>query len=148
MCSRVNGLTTWRQRSPPRSMPTFSPASLIPWLGTVLMGSLHQVQRQLPGLAAVDADDHGGALGQPVCASVDRDHHLAFARDCVCCWWFLTVRSLLSITWSNIALPAASASPEAIALTIWRCSLAEIGSSQPSARLRRRNRLSSLISLR
>ena len=60
--------------------------------------------------------------------------------------WFLIVRSLLSITCSYIARPAASASPDAIALTIARCSLAEIGISQPSPRLRRRNRLSSLIS--
>ena len=108
------------------------------------------------GLAAVDADDDGGLVGQAVAAAVD----VRSSRCLLCCrlglaWaaagprgWFLIVRSLLSMTCSNMARPASSASPEAIALTICRCSLAETGISQPSARFRRRNRLSSLISLR
>src|SRR6476659_2715076 len=111
---------------------------------------------EVVGLAAVDADDDGGLVGEGVAAAVDADHRAllcatglaALAEAASGRWWFLIVRSLLSMTCSYMARPAASASPEAIALTIWRCSLADTGMSQPSARLRRRNRLSSLISLR
>ena len=35
MQAPVNGLTTWMQRSPVRSVPTFSPASRMPWFSTV-----------------------------------------------------------------------------------------------------------------
>ena len=60
---------------------------------------------------------------------------------------FLMVRSLLSMTWSNIALPA-TGSREAIALTIAWCSPAEIGISHPSARFEPAEQARSLISLR
>ena len=108
------------------------------------------------GLAAVDADDDGGLVGQAVAAAVD----VRSSGRLLCGrlgggvgrgrprGWFLRVRALLSMTCSNMARPASSASPEAIALTICRCSLAETGIRLASARLRRRNRLSSLISLR
>ena len=95
------------------------------------------------GLAAVDADDDGGLLRRLVAPAVDGSVMRltpflpARARAGAGAPPRRAMHALrLSITWSNIARPAASASPEAIALTI--CAML---ASRDAAAARRRCRL-------